>query len=1209
MKIENMFVRDINREIDGVIKVDFTDKISEELDEYVVTKEIAKHLEKFYSNYEIGIKGETTKIGTWISGFFGSGKSNFIKNLSHLLDNKEVVDKNGNIKKPIEYFEKKIEDPILLSKMKKLSEVETETILFNIDAKSPMNNKGKDDAILKVFIKVLNEHRGLCAEIPGVAHMEKTLIKEGVYDKFKDIFKKIRGFEWEKRREGFYLDKKYVAESISKVFNIPSEDALEYLQNIVMNYSIDIETFAKEVKEYIDSKSENFHLVFLVDEIGQYIGNDGNLMLNLQTITEKLSTECKGKAWIIVTSQEKIDEVCTNIKGNDFSKIQGRFDTKLSMSSMSVDEVIKKRILEKKENTKMLLKSIYGEESITLKNIISFDGARKDLLSYQDEVDFIETYPFVPYQFKVLQSVFEQVRKHGNSGKHLSEGERSMLSAFKDSAVKYKDEKEGILIPFDIFYESIVEFLNPTITRVIERASNKNVELKDDNFNIRVLKLLFMLKYLNDEIPANLENIASLMVDNIHVDKIALREKVLKSLEKLKNENLIQQNGDVYIFLTDDEQDINREIAEEHIEEKAISKELSDYIFRQIYDQRKFRFTTKNKLKYDKDYNKKMDGIVINNGQYEFGINVISPLSDDYFKADEALIMQSHSNKEVIIKLKDSEYKNELEEAMKIAKYINRTNIDSQPTNKQKIIADKKDEIKFRRARCLKKLENAIIEAEFFVCGYKKSVKGNTANEKIRVALNDVCEYVYENIDHIKKKAESLNDIVSILKNKEVKQNFDGIEPYSNEVAEREVEDFIKITEPVEQVRVKTLITRFTAQPFGWDALDVSAIVAKLMVDEKIRCKFNGEFLDIDDTRKTAEILTQSSSIDKVIINKKIKIDERLINQVKDISKDFFKEITDSKNEDDIAKDIRKNTNIKINSINGYLKLYTRKYPGKSMFEKGKDLLNKLLEQRENITLFNWIINNRLELLDWIDDVEDPIRFFENQREIFDKGLDIIEKCNNSKDYLDDDMKKLYESILNILEDITPYKDIKNIPTYVEEIEKGLEEKLKEKKVIALGLINKDYDFLKLRAKQYGVASDTKAKIIKEFDNLIEEIKEQQDIYKVDAKITQSSFKRNYFDEKITQDIQKSKENDEKLKEKSNEGIIDIVISGVEFKETKTVEVKPEKYKKEVEKVIISKLVDITLLKTEKDVEVYIEQLTAKLKGIIRSNKEVEIER
>lgn len=1203
MKIENMFVRDINREIDGVIKVDFTDKISEELDEYVVTKEIVKHLDKFYNNYEKGVDGETTKIGVWVSGFFGSGKSNFIKILSYLLGNEEVVDKDGNIRKPIEYFEEKIEDPILLSNMKRLSEVETETILFNIDAKSPMNNKGKDNAILKVFIKVLNEHRGLCAEIPGVAHMERALIKEGVYDKFKDIFKEIRGFEWEKRREGFYLDKKYVAEAISEVLSIPIEDALEYLQNRVINYSIDIETFAKEVKEYIDSKGENFHLVFLADEIGQYIGNDGNLMLNLQTITEKLSTECRGRAWIIVTSQEKIDEVCTNIKGIDFSKIQGRFDTKLSMSSMSVDEVIKKRILEKKENTKMLLKSIYGEESITLKNIISFDGARKDLLSYEDEVDFVETYPFVPYQFKVLQSVFEQVRKHGNSGKHLSEGERSMLSAFKDSAVKYKNKEEGILIPFDIFYESIVEFLNPTITRVIERASNKNIALKDDNFNIRVLKLLFMLKYLNDEIPANLENIASLMVDNINVDKIALREKILKSLEKLKNENLIQQSGDVYVFLTDDEQDINKEIAEERIEEKAISKELSDYVFRQIYEQRKFRFITNNKLKYDKDYNKKMDEIVINNGKCEFGINVISPLSEDYFKADEALMMQSHSNKEVIIKLKGSEYKSELEEAMRIEKYIDRTNIGAQPTNKQKIIADKKDEIKFRRARCLEKLENAIKEAEFFICGDKKNVKGNTANEKIRNSLNDVCKYVYGNIEYIKKKAESLNDIVAILKTKEVDQSFEGVEPYSNEVAEREVEDFIKITEPVEQVRVKTLITRFTAQPFGWDALDVSAIVAKLMVDEKIRCKFSGEFLDIDDTRKTAEALTQSSSIDRVIINKKVKIDERLINKVKDISMEFFKETTDIRNEDDIAKYIKKNTNIKIDSINRYLKLYTRKYPGKSMFEKGKKLLDELLEQRENITLFNWIVDNELELLEWIDDVEEPIRFFENQREIFDKGLDIIAKCDNSKDYLDDDMKKTYENVLNILKDIRPYKDIKKIPTYVEEIEKRFEEKLKEKKAIALESINEDYDFLKLRAEQYGVATDTKEKIIEEFDNFVEEVKEQQDIYKVDAKVTQSSIKRKYFDEKIAQDIHKAEESDIKLKEKSNIRLV------IESKGTTKVQFKPEKPKKEVEKVRISELVDISLLKTEKDVEVYISQLTTKLKDIIRSNKEVKIER
>ncbi|WP_243122368.1 hypothetical protein [Clostridium septicum] len=87
---------------------------------------------------------------------------------------------------------------------------------------------------------------------------------------------------------------------------------------------------------------------FLVDEIGQYIGDNTQLMLNLQTVVEDLGTKCQGKCWVIVTSQEGLDEF-TKVKGNDFSKIQGRFNTRLSLSSANVDEVIKKRILRKQK--------------------------------------------------------------------------------------------------------------------------------------------------------------------------------------------------------------------------------------------------------------------------------------------------------------------------------------------------------------------------------------------------------------------------------------------------------------------------------------------------------------------------------------------------------------------------------------------------------------------------------------------------------------------------------------------------------------------------------------------------------------------------------------------------------------------------------------------------------------------------------------------
>ena len=1194
MKIENMFLRDIKRDIDGVIKVDFTDKIDNELEEYVVTKEIAKHLSKFYNNYAKGVDGDTTKMGVWISGFFGSGKSHFLKILSYLLENKSIGDKRA-----IDYFENKIEDPMLLAEMQRISKIETESILFNIDSKSPVDNKGKEDAILKVFIKVFDEHRNLCDTIPGVANMERMLIKDGIYDKFKTEFERIRGFKWLDRRNAFFLDKKYVAEAIAISMNIPNEDALEYLENSVVNYSVDIATFAKVVKEYLDTKGDNFHLVFLADEIGQYIGNDRKLMLNLQTITEKLSSECKGKSWVAVTSQEKIDEVCANIKEDDFSRIQGRFDTKLSMSSMSVDEVIKKRILEKTENPKMLLSNIYREESTTLKNIISFDKARKDLLSYSDENDFIETYPFVPYQFKVLQSVFEQVRKHGNSGKHLSEGERSMLSAFKESVQIYGESDESILIPFDIFYESIVEFLNPTITRVIDRATTKNEALRDDEFNIRVLKLLFMLKYLNEELPANLENITTLMIDNINVDKAKLREKVEKTLRKLQGQTLIQQSGDVYVFLTDDEQDVNRDIALEKVEDSKVSTELSDYIFKQIYDQKKFRFISNNKLKYDKDYNKKMDGKPIGNSIYEFGVSILSPLGDSYFKNDEALKMDSYSSKEVIIKLKDGEYISELTQAMQIESYIDRTNIDNLPTNKQKIIADKKDERRLRRTSCLSKLENAIMEAEFYIYGEKIDIKGSLPAEKIKNALNNLCKFVYLNIDYIKTKIESVDAIINILKSTEEQTGFSIVESYSNEIAEREVDDFIKDTEVMEQVRVKSLINRFTAQPYGWDSLDVAGVLAKLLVDEKIKCKFNGEFLTVDEPRKTAEALTQTSSIDRVIINKKVKIDERIINQVKNISMELFKETSDSRNEDEIAKDIRRSIDRKLENITNNLQLYTNnKYPGKSLFEKGKKIFTESKENRENIALFNWLIDNELELLEWSQDVESPIDFFKNQREIFDKGILTSEKCANNKDYLNEDILSNLENLNKILNNPIPYKDIRKIISLVDEIEAELEKKLEEKREEATKMVSSDYEFLKLQSNQYGVSYSTKDRLINEYDLLILEIREQKDIYRIDAKITQSSRKRENFEELIAKDVKETEEKDKKLQAKP----LDVEPKGA------VVNVPVEKPKKAIEKVKVSSLLNVKSIKTEQEVDVYIRELSIQLKKIIRSNKEIEIE-
>ena len=185
MKIEGMFKKDINRKIRGVITPEKNEElIYQELDEYVVTNELLKHFTKFYSVYAEGIMSETVDMGVWISGFFGSGKSHFLKILSYLLDsNLEVKGK-----KPLDFFKEdgKIQDPIVIGNMESAANVDTDVILFNIDSKSGVSSSSDKDSILKIFVNVFNGARGYCDDKPFLAQLEKDLDAEGKYEEFKD---------------------------------------------------------------------------------------------------------------------------------------------------------------------------------------------------------------------------------------------------------------------------------------------------------------------------------------------------------------------------------------------------------------------------------------------------------------------------------------------------------------------------------------------------------------------------------------------------------------------------------------------------------------------------------------------------------------------------------------------------------------------------------------------------------------------------------------------------------------------------------------------------------------------------------------------------------------------------------------------------------------------------------------------------------------
>ena len=188
MQLQYIYKSDINRDINGVIKVAQNDEksIEQELREYIITKELRKHFNTFFNNYEKSLNYPTDKIGVWISGFFGSGKSHFLKILSYLLSNDTVAGKPA-----VEYFTDKFDDPMMFAQLERCANVPTDTILFNIDSKSPIN-KDKT-AVLRVFAKMFYNHLGFYGENLKVAKLEQFIAKQGKTEEFRRVFKEKNG--------------------------------------------------------------------------------------------------------------------------------------------------------------------------------------------------------------------------------------------------------------------------------------------------------------------------------------------------------------------------------------------------------------------------------------------------------------------------------------------------------------------------------------------------------------------------------------------------------------------------------------------------------------------------------------------------------------------------------------------------------------------------------------------------------------------------------------------------------------------------------------------------------------------------------------------------------------------------------------------------------------------------------------------------------
>lgn len=984
IEMRDIFEKPVDRAIDGVIKADDEASLRIELDEYVVTGEIGQRLEQFleaYNNYK-------TANGVWISGFFGSGKSHLLKMLAMLLENREVDGVRA-----FDIFAEKLKDePMLSGALRKAVSIPSKSILFNIDQKADVISKTDVDALLAVFQKVFDEMCGYYGKQPHIAQFERQLDERGQFDAFKAAFQDVSGKLWETRgREEALLEGRNIAAAFAKATGTDAADAKDILGQYRKDTRVSIEDFANTVKAWIDRQVPNFRLNFFVDEVGQYIADNVKLMTNLQTIAESLNTKCKGQAWIIVTAQQAITEVVGDMTAqqeNDFSKIQARFSNRMPLNSADVAEVIQRRLLSKTDAAQVMLGNLHDREANNLKTLFDFSDGSIRLKNYRDRENFIASYPFPPYQYTLFQMAITSLSQHNAfEGKHSSVGERSMLGVFQEVAKALADRPVGGLATFDLMFEGIRTALKSAVQQSIQIAE-KNL---DDPFAVRVLKALFLVKYVKEFKPT-VRNISILLLTEFEADQNGQRRKIEEALSLLERNTYIQRNGEIYEFLTNEEKDVEAEIKSLDVDPTEITKELETLAFDTILRHRKIKHLGTG---YEYAFSRKLDDHLLGR-DYELSINIISPFNDDA-SAPDAVRMRNMGREELAIVLTpDVRFIRDLTLFRQTDKFIRQSRTGSPQPGRDRIIHEKGEQ-NGRRGKDLElRLRKLMAAARLFVRGDELDIGGDEPQDRMVKAFQALVDKVYVNLPMLRGVSYTEADIAKAAS---PTNGLFGDAGTGLTEAEQDVLNHIQAqARNGVKVSAKYLTERFGAKPYGWPAVAILCLAASL--SGKGKCEVRSDSTALEGA-ELARALNNSHMLANILLTPQLEFTASQIKAAKDLYKELFGLPADSSD----AKVLGGEWADSMRKLSDELNLRVteqHRYPFLSELEPLRDQI-VAMTGKPAVWYITEPVKQEDALLDAKEGILDKVRSFMGgaQREIYDDVRDFLQAQDANITYVD----------------------------------------------------------------------------------------------------------------------------------------------------------------------------------------------------------------
>jgi len=989
MQLTSLFEKQVDRKIEGVIKADDNASLLQEVEEYVLTNEVAKRLEAFLDAYT-SYQGAN---GVWVSGFFGSGKSHLLKMLALLLENGKIGEHTV-----LSLFERKPEvaqNEILKADLRRAAAIPSRSILFNIDQKADVISKTQIDALLAVFVKVFDEMCGYYGKQGHIAQFERDLDSRSLFDTFKTAYERIAGLPWVRGREQAILESENISRAYAEVTGGNAKQAGDILDKYRSEYRVSIEDFADQVKAYIDRQPSGFRLNFFVDEVGQYIAYNIKLMTNLQTIAESLATKCRGQAWIVVTAQEEMDSVIGELgkQGtSDFSKIQDRFSNRLKLTSANVAEVIQKRLLHKNEEGVDALSDLFHAQSNNFKTLFDFADGAASYRNFRDRDHFIHSYPFIPYQFDLFQASIQNLSVHNAfEGKHSSVGERSMLGVFQQVAIQIGQHEVGQLATFDLMFEGIRTALKTQIQRAVIQAEKQ----LDNTFAIRVLKALFLVKYVN-EFNATVRNLCVLMLDAFDQDLPKLRRRVEEALALLEHKHsYIQRTGETYEYLTNEEKDVEEAIKGTDVEASDVADELEKLIFDHTLGLRKIRY---DETGQDYAFTRKLDER-LHGREMELCVHLISPFHEH--TGNKTLLQMQNTGKDelMVVLPPDDRLVRDLLMYKRTEKYIRQTISVTQRDSVKRILTDRGFQNQQRHGDLKKRVKDLLGKATLLVAGTEVDIGGEDGMSRVVRGFHELVSRVYPNLRMLRNHNYKEEDVGKILRHTAGSLFSEDVTQL--EESEQEVLAFIQSNHRGGvRTTLKSLIERFERKPYGWSYAAILCQVAKLCVRGKVELRSDGNLLEDSDLESA---LRNTHGQGNVVLDPQVEFTQSQVRALKEFHSDFF----DSPPQSGEAKALGKETGDAFARLVQKLEVfYARadRYPF-------LNVLTPILAELKELCgkPYTWYLtelrNREDELLDAKENVITPVANFMggSQREIYDAARDFAREQEANLQYLDDE--------------------------------------------------------------------------------------------------------------------------------------------------------------------------------------------------------------